>query len=379
MKIVSVLLGATALAASLTCAVAQEIKIGATLSLTGPAASIGIPIKNAFQILPKEIDGVPVTWTILDDATDTTAARRNAEKLAADKIDLIIGGNTTPTSLATVQVAGASGTPTLAIAPSPSIIDPMDAARNWVFKIPLGERELANATMAKKGVKSFAFIGFNDAYGEGWLKEFEALESKYKIKMTAVERYGRTDSSVVAQVLKAIASQPDAVFVGGTGTPGALPITTLRERGFKGPIYGTSGMLNNDFLRVGAKAVEGVLIAGGPLPVAAALPDSNPSKAPSLQFGQMWDAAYKGQPVSLFAGNAYDAWLLAQPAVKSALKKAKPGTPEFRAAVRDALEATSGLALTNGVVNNGKANHGFYSPDSPVFIVVKDGSWSILP
>ncbi len=156
----SVMLGGVATLAMIASASAQTFKIGATLSLTGPAASIGIPIKKVFEILPKELNGVPVSWTILDDGSDTTAARRNAEKLAAEGVDLIVGGNTTPTALATVEIAGRSKTPTLAIAPSPVIIDPIDAAREWVFKVPQGERELADATlraMSKAGVKSFGF------------------------------------------------------------------------------------------------------------------------------------------------------------------------------------------------------------------------------
>jgi branched-chain amino acid transport system substrate-binding protein len=359
---------------------AQAIRIGATLSTTGPAASIGIPIKNTFQIMPKEIAGVPVSWIILDDATDTTNARRNVEKFVAENADVIIGGNTTPTALATVEVAGRSQTPVLAIAPSPSIIEPMEGDRKWVFKVPLGERELAEQSlrdMAKNGIKSFGFIGFNDALGDGWLKEFDRLGPQYGIKSTAIERFARADNSVVAQVLKVLATRPDTVFVGATGTPAVLPTATLRERGFKGPIYQASGVINNDFLRVGNKAVEGILVAGGPLVVARSLPDSNPSKLISLRFTEMYDAAYGARSVSLFSGNAYDAWLLIENAVPVALSKAKPGTPEFRAALRDALESTAKLAVTTGIINMSKTNHGLYPPDTPVMLTVQNGSWAL--
>lgn len=379
MKISEVLFGVALSLASVSLAAAEDIRIGATLSTTGPAASIGIPIKNTFQILPKEIAGVPVSWTILDDGTDTTVARRNVEKLAAENVDVIIGGNTTPTALAAVEVAGRTQTPMLAIAPSPSIIEPIDGARKWVFKVPLGERELTQSTlsdMAKRGVKSFGFIGFNDALGDGWLKEFERFAPNYGIKLTGAEKFARTDNSVVAQVLKTVAARPDAIFIGATGTPAALPTLALRERGFKGPIYQASGVINNDFLRVGGKAVEGVLVAGSPLVVSASLPDGHPSKAVSRAFVGTFEAAYGPGSVSLFAGNAYDAWLLLENAVKVALKSAKPGTPEFRAALRDALEHTKDLAVTGGVITLSPENHGIYPPESAVVLTVKDGAWA---
>ncbi len=380
MKLTALVLGTAISVAASALALADEIRIGATLSTTGPAASIGIPVKNTFQIMPKEIAGVPVTWTILDDATDTTVARRNVEKLTADGVDILIGGNTTPTALATIEVAGRTETPLLAIAPSPAVIDPLEGARTWVFKVPLGERELAERTlkdMAARGIKSFGFIGFNDAFGEGWLKEFQRLGPKYGVTITATEKFARTDTSVVAQALKVLATRPDAVFVAATGTPAVLPTLAVRERGYKGPIYQASGVVNNDFLRVGGKTVEGVLVASGPLVVAKDLPDSDPTKAVSRQFTTDFEEAYGPGSVSLFAGNAYDAWLLLQNAVTVALKTAKPGTPEFRTALRAALENTHELAVTSGVVTLSPTNHGLYPIDTPVMLTVKNGGWAL--
>lgn len=380
MKLVSILLGAAAAAAVALPAGAQEIRIGATLSTTGPAASIGIPVKNTFQILPKEIESVPVSWTILDDATDTTVARRNAEKLVSENVDVIVGGNTTPTALATVEVAGRSGTPTLAIAPSPAVIEPLEGAKHWVFKVPLGERELAERTlhdMRARGVKTFGFIGFNDAFGEGWLKEFERLGPAYGIAITATEKFARTDNSVVAQALKVLATRPDAIFVGATSTPAVLPTIAVRDRNFKGPVYQASGVVNNDFLRVGGKAVEGILVASGPLVVAEALPDSNPTKAVSVAFTRQFEKAYGNGSVSLFAGNAYDTWRLIEHAAGAALKRARPGTPEFRTALREALETTTDLAVTSGVINLSATNHGFYPVETPVMLTVRNGAWAL--
>ncbi len=231
--------------------------------------------------------------------------------------------------------------------------------------------------MSQHGVKTVGFIGFNDALGEGWLKEFEKFAPKFGITLSAVEKFARTDTSVVAQALKVLATRPDAVFVGATGTPAVLPTAQLRERGYKGLIYQASGVVNNDFLRVGGKNVEGVLIAAGPLLVAGALPDSNPSKAASLEFVKLYEATYGPGSAALFAGNAYDAWLLIRNAVSPALKEAKPGTPEFRAALRTALEKTNGLAVTNGVVTFGPSNHGLFPPGTPVMLTVRNGTWAL--
>jgi branched-chain amino acid transport system substrate-binding protein len=369
---------ATLLAAG--TAQAKDLNFGATLSISGPAASLGISMAKAVEVLPKNIGPYSIVWTILDDGTDPTLARKNIEKLTIGGADLVLGSSTTPTSLAMIDVAARSQTAMIASGPSPSIIAPMDAQKAWVFKVPLGEPELAARTlkhMSAHGIKTLAYIGFNDALGEGWYAELNRLAPRSGIQITATERYARTDSSVTGQVLKIISTRPDAVFVGATGTPAVLPTAALVERGYKGKIYQTSGVINNDFLRVGGKSVEGAFLAGSPLVVADQLPDSNVSKAPAIAFRELFESAYGKGSVTSFAGNIYDAWLILEAAVPVAAAKAEPGTPDFRAALRDAIESIHDLPTISGVMNMSKANHGGYTPENPVMLTIRNGAWAL--
>src|SRR4029077_5804282 len=98
-------------------AASAEINIGVTLSATGPAASLGIPEKNTFELLPTTIAGEKINWIILDDASDTTRAVTNTRKLISeDKADVIIGSTITPNSLAMIDVIAESETPMIALA-----------------------------------------------------------------------------------------------------------------------------------------------------------------------------------------------------------------------------------------------------------------------
>lgn len=203
---------------------AQPIKIGVTIAKTGPAASLGIPQANTVTLLPTEIGGQKVEWIVLDDATDTTKGVANARKLASDdKVDAIVGSSVTPVSLALIEVAAEAKVPLISLAASSKIVAPMDDKRRWVFKAPQNDGLMAEAIaahMAKAGVKSVGFVGFNDAYGDGWLAEITPRLEAKGIKLAATERYARTDTSVTGQVLKVMAARPDAVLIAGSGKIG---------------------------------------------------------------------------------------------------------------------------------------------------------------
>lgn len=361
------------------CAFAQ-VKVGVTVSATGAAATLGIPEKNAVSLMPKSIGGKSVEYIVLDDASDPTTARRNAERLVNDDhVDLIIGSSTSPNSIAMVEVAGRFQTPMISLGAAKAIYYPMDANKGWVFKTPYDDAIVSGATakhMAKNGVKTVGAIVFNDAYGEGWLAEFTPLAKAAGISVVAAEKFARNDTSVTAQALKILAANPDAVLIVASGTPGVLPQSTLVERGYRGKFYQTTGIVNNDFIRVGGKAVEGTLVAGAPLTVAAELPQNHPASKEAVAFKKNYEAANGAGSVSAFAGYAWDAALIAQHALSEAAKKAKPGTQEFRTAVRNAIETGRNIATTAGPVNMTKDNHNGYAAEASVIITVKDGRWA---
>ena len=356
-----------------------DVNVGVTVSATGPAASLGIPERNTIALMPREIGGQKINYIVLDDASDTTAAVTNTRKLISEnKVDIVLGSTTTPNSLAMIDAVTESKTPMISMAASASIVEPVDAKKRWVFKTPQNDIMMALAIaehMAASGVKTAAYIGFSDAYGEGWAREFsKALELK-KIQLVANERFSRTDTSVTGQVLKIMGAKPDAVLVGGSGTPAALPQKALKERGYAGNYYQTHGVANADFLRVGGKDVEGTLLPAGPVLVAAQLPASNPVRKSALEYIDAYEKAHGKGSVSTFGGHAWDAGLLLKAAVPVALNKAQSGTPEFRAALRDALEGTKNVAGAHGIFNMSPTDHLGLDQRARVMVKIENGTW----
>jgi len=359
-----------------------EINVGVTVSATGPAASLGIPTRNTIALLPTTIAGVKVNYIVLDDATDSTTAVKNARKLTSEShVDLLVGSNTVPNSLGMIDVAAETATPMISLAAGARIVEPVDEKKRWVFKTPQNDQLMATAIarhMADRGVKTVAFIGFADAYGDGWWAEFSKAAAARKLAIVASERYNRPDTSVTGQVLKILSARPDAVLVGGAGTPAVLPQKTLVERGYKGLVYQTHGVANADFLRVGGKDVEGAFLPAGPVVVASQLPDDHPSKKAALEFVKRYEAAYGPGTASAFAAHAWDAGLLIQAAVPVALRQAQPGTREFRAALRSALEGVRGLHGAHGVFDMSPTDHVGLDERARVMAQVRNGAWQLV-
>lgn len=373
---------ACAAVVGMTTAAWADVNVGVTLSATGPAASLGIPEKNTIGLLPQSIGGQKVNYIVLDDASDTTAAVTNTRKLIAERnVDVIIGSSTTPASLAMIDAISEAKTPMITLGASAAIIEPQDAKKRWVFKTPQNDIMMALAIaehMAASGVKTAAYIGFSDAYGEGWGKEFaKALELK-KIKLVANERFARTDTAVTGQVLKIMAAKPDAVLVGGSGTPAALPQKTLKERGYAGKYYQTHGVANADFLRVGGKDVEGTLLPAGPVLVADQLPADNPVRKAAQEYIKAYEGAHGKGSVSTFGAHAWDAGQILKVAIPTALKAGQPGTPQFRAALRDALEGTKDVVGAHGIFNMSANDHLGLDQRARVMVTIQNGQWKYL-
>ena len=356
-----------------------QVKIGVIVSATGPAASLGIPEKNTIAMCPNTMGGKRVEYIVLDDATDTTSAVQNSRKLISEnKVDAIIGTTTTPATLAMIDVIAEGETPTISLASSVRIIEPVDAKKAWMFKTPQTDVMMAGAILehaAKNNVKNIAYIGFNDALGEAFFAEIDKAAGARGIPLLANERFSSKDTSVVGQALKILSVKADAVVIGASGTPAALPARTLVEQGYKGKLYFNHGVANNDFLRVGGKDVENAFVPASPVIVAAQLPDGAPAKARAMEYTKMYEAVYGPGSVTAFGSYTWDACLELANAVPQALKTAQPGTQEFRRALRDAIEATKNLDVSNGVVNFSKTDHLGLDSRARVMVQVQNGKW----
>ena len=371
---------ALAMALATTSATAQ-VKIGVIASTTGPTAVVGIPQKNTVALLPKKVGDLAIEYIVLDDASDPTQSVMNVKKLLAEQnIDALIGPSGSPNAVGVVQFMAESGTPMLAPVGTTAVVLPMDDKKRWVFKTTQNDALISDALIAhmqKAGVKTVGFIGFNDPYGENWYQVFSAQAQKAGIRIVANERYLRSDGSVTGQVAKLMAAKPDAVLVAAAGGPTVLPHTTLVDAGYKGRIYQTHGAASPAFLQMGGAKVEGAVLAASLMLVLPEIADSVPSKKVAQDYVAAYEKMYGGKPAT-FGANVYDAGLLLQRAIPEAARRGKPGTPEFRAALRDSLEGTKELVGTQGVYNMTPADHSGFDDRGRELIVVKDGNWRLL-
>jgi len=323
--------------------VAADLTVGFVTSLSGPGASIGIPYEKgilAAQAFAEKVGDTNIKLIRLDDASDPSAATRDARKLVQEeKVDVLIGTSGVPGTVAMAVVAAETRTPIISLTPA---TQPQSPNGQWLISIPM-----KNAPASS-------------------------------IEVLTNERYARADTSVTGQTLKIIAARPDAVITGGSGTPGALPYIALAERGYKGGLYGTHALINPDFVRVGGAAVEGVIAPTGPVIVAEQLPDSNPTKKASLTFREAYQRANNSPTSDAFSAYSFDAWLVLLDVARRALPKAQPGTEEFRAAFRDAMEATDDVIGTHGIYNFRPGV--FYGVDerARVLVQLQKGKWVLL-
>lgn len=355
--------------------------VGAVLSLTGPGAGLGVPERNTIELLPKTIGGETVRWIVLDDASDTTAAVRAARKLVDEEhVDAILGPSTSPNSLALLDVAGSSGTPFVSLAGSSSAIEPPEGNRRWAFKLIPSER-VATVQIVERlvrdGAKRLAHIGFANALGDGYIGALSAQAKERGIESVIDVRYNPADTSVTPQVLRVIAAKPDAVFVAASATPATTPIIELRNRGYTGPIYTVQGIAGPDALRVGGKALDGVMFSSVPVLVAEQLPDGNPVKAPALAFVQAYEGKFGAGSRSLFGATMWDSFMLVSVGAGSAA--GPTGAAAYRTALRDAMEHVTGMAGAEAVFSLTPTDHSGASATSQVMVEIRDGGYHLLP
>ncbi|UGY02174.1 ABC transporter substrate-binding protein [Bradyrhizobium quebecense] len=362
-----------------------EILVGFVTGLSGPVSSIGIPNAKglaAGEAYIGEVGGETLRVIQLDDGSDPTASARNARKLVEqEKVDILIGTSGAPQTLAMATAAIEMKIPMIAVSPIAAV--PPGDGGPWVVQTPQPTPLLVQGIvdhMKARGLKTVAFIGFSDAFGDLMYDSLTQSAKAADIKVIANERYARSDSSVTAQVLRALAAHPDAIMLGGTGTPGALPVIALSERGYKGPLYGNHGLISADFLRLAGKAANGIICPTGPVTAAEQLPASNPIQKVALAFRAAFEKANGEAPTDSFSSYSFDGWLVFVDAAKRALATgAKPGSPEFRTSLREALFTTKELAGTQGVYSYTPADRHGVDARARILVQIEDGKYKLLP
>lgn len=369
---------AAALLALVATVAKADITIGVSLPLTGPASGLGIPMGNYIKLWPTSIAGQPLKVIVLDDATDPTKGVTNAKKFVTeDKVDIIMGSAATPVAIAMAETAAESGTPQFMF--SPAVLPA--GKDHWAFRLPQGNAVMAYAMiehMKKQGVKTVGFLGYTDAYGESWLNDFKAQSAALGgPQVIATERFARSDTSVTGQALKLVSANPDAMLIVASGSGAAMPQKGIVERGYKGKIYQTHAAATRDLMRIGGKDVEGTFVVSGPAVIPEQLPANHPSKAAAADFVAKYEKVYGAGNRNQFAGHAYDTIVVLEKVIPVALQKGKPGTKEFRAAIRDAMENMGRTVVSHGVLNYTKDNHWGFTTETGVILKVVNGDWKV--
>ncbi|MCA6123926.1 ABC transporter substrate-binding protein [Bradyrhizobium sp. WSM 1704] len=358
-----------------------DIKVGIVVSGSGPGSALGQPQMRAIAALPKEVGGEKVTYIALDDESDPTKGTQNARRLVIqDGVDILIGSSLTPVTMPMLDVAFESKTPIISLAAATAIVQPIDDKRRWAFKVVPNDDLMASAILkyiAKSGIKTLGYIGVSDGYGEGYYKEVSKLAPGLGITVTTHEVYARSDTSAMGQALKVIATNPEAVFIASAGTPAVLPQEALRERGYAGKIFQTHGVASEEFIKLGGKNVEGAVFTGEAFTIADDLPASDPFRQAHDELVSAYQKVNGAKP-NIFAAHLWDAVTLFKRAAQNALKVAKPGTAEFRAALRDELERGKDVYLNNGLSTMSPTDHNGYDERSAFLIKVDGGKFRLV-
>lgn len=370
-------------------AFAQTLRIGAVAAATGSAAPLGEPEANTFRMMQDYynahggIAGMPVEIFFLDSATDTGQAVTNVNRLIQENdVHIIICCTISANSLAIVDVVQEASVPNISLAAAAQIIEPVEE-RHWVFKTPQTDRLMIHGIvedMVAKGLKTVAFLGIDDAYGEGGLVELQEAVKGTGIEIVTTERYGRNDTSVTAQALNVVSKRPDAALIWGVVRDTALVVEALADRGFPGLVYVSHGVGNPSFLELAGDAAEGVRLPIGPMIVVDELADDNPIKPVASAYVAEYEKQFGANTASTFGGHAWDALKAFELAVEYAVAQGTftpTDTVAARAAIRDALENMPEFVGVGGVFDFTAEDHLGLDTRALVIVEVDDGDWHL--
>ncbi|WBY03212.1 ABC transporter substrate-binding protein [Ramlibacter tataouinensis] len=355
----------------------QPIRIGAFLSVTGPAAFLGDPELKTLELYVDRINaeggllGRKLQLFSYDDAGDAEKARTFAKRLIEqDKVDVIVGGSTTGTTMAAMPLAEQSSTPFISLAGAVTIIEPV---KKWVFKTPHTDRmacEKIFVDIKARNLSKVALISGSGGFDKSMRAECVKVAPKYGMDLVADETYGATDTDMTAQLTKIKGSGAQAVLNAGFGQGPAIVTRNYRQVGLALPLYQSHGVASREYIKLSGPAAEGVRLPAAALLVSDILPAEDAQKPVVVAYRKAYEDKFKSD-VSTFGGHAYDGLMIAVNAIKAARSTDK-------ARLRDAIEATKGYVGTGGVVNMSAADHMGLDLSAFRMLEVKDGNWSLV-
>lgn len=362
---------------------AEDIHIGAFLSTTGVMSIMGDPERKALELLVEEanaqggVAGRRLMLTVYDDGSDPEKAATAVKRLIDhDRVDLLIGGSGTPTSMAVLPIVDKAALPYVSLGGGVGIVEPV---RHWTFKVPHTDRMAAEKIlidMKRRGIRRMALLSENVGFGKSGRDQTLKMAPAYGIEVVADEVYGPRDPDVTAQLTKIRATPGvEALFVFGTGQGPAVVTRNIRQLGLAVPVYQSHGVASKEFLRLVGTAADGMRLPAAGMAIPDQIPGDDPQKAVVAAFGQAFEARWK-QDVTTFAGHAYDAFWIAMRAVERAGGPDK--APVDKSRVRDEIEKTKGFVGTGGIVTMTPADHLGLGLDAFHMVEVRNGDWVLV-
>ncbi len=368
---------AALLAVSAAAQAQAPIRIGAFLSVTGPAAFLGDPEQKTLELYVERLNaaggvlGRKLELVSYDSGGDAEKARTFAKRLIEqDRVDVIVGGSTTGETMAVVPLVEAAGLPFISLAGAVVIVEPV---KKWVFKTPHTDRMACDkifVDMKARGASKVALISGSGGFDKSMRGECLKVAKNHGINIVADETYGAGDTDMTAQLTKIKnAAGVQAVLNAGFGQGPAIVTKNYKQLGIGVPLYQSHGVASKQYIQLAGDAAEGVRLPAAALLVAESLPDSDPQKKVVVSYKQAYEARFK-QDVSTFGGHAYDGLMLAVEAMKNA------GSTD-KAKVRDALESIRGYMGTAGVVNMSAQDHMGLDLTAFRMLQVRKGDWAL--
>lgn len=356
---------------------AEPIKVGAVVSVTGPASVLGEPEKNTLEMVKEEINakggvlGRPVELIVYDDESDVNKAVLAAEKLLKkDQVCAVIGPTTSGSTLAIMNKFPAAKVPLVSMSAAEKITTPVNP---WIFKVAPSDRHAVGRILKhaqSKGYKKIAILTVSDGFGQAGREVLKELVPAQGFSLVADEVFGPKDTDMTAQLTKLKDAAPDAVICWGTNPGPAVVARNRMQLGIALPLYMSHGVASKKFIELAGEAAEGIMLPAGHLIVAAQLADAQPQKALLMDYTSQYQGKFKSD-VSTFGGHGWDGLKL----VAKAVEMGGSTNPE---AIRANLEKITGFPGIGGVFSFTDKDHNGLSENAFEMIVVQGRDWKIL-
>jgi len=354
----------------------ETIKLGAILSVTGPAAFLGAPEARTLEMLVEQanakggIEGRKVALVMRDSGGSPEKAISFARQLIdEEKVFAIIGPSTSGETMAVKSIAEEARVPLISLAAAEVIVNPV---ARYVFKTAQKDSHAVVKIfeeMRKRGITRIAVFSSNTGFGKAGKEQIEKLAPGYGIQIALNEVYDRAATDLTAEATKLKGANVQAVLNWSIEPAQSILVKNIRQLGLTLPIFQSHGFGNLAYVKAAGPAAEGVVFPLGRLLVGDMLPDGHPQKAVLVAYRDAYRSRY-GEEVSGFGGYAWDAFKILELAIgRAGLDREK---------VRTAIENLKGFVGTSGVFAFSPTDHNGLDLASFEMLTVKDGRFVIL-